>query len=161
MLRHAAPSFGLPWHTPVHGDDGLPTHGLPLVEPMRQIGHGCVPFPVRITLALSERFAVASPVERSIVPLAGAVNVFATQVDTGPFGTGSGGPKLQPVSVQSNVAPCADVAPSVHDEPVQLAVKRLVDPSGASVSGAFEFPPPTSSPPQVRSRSTVVPVVSL
>jgi hypothetical protein len=116
---------------------------------------------VSTTLALSDRLVVLAPVERSSVPLAGPVKVSATHVDIAPFGTGSGGPKLHPVSVQSNVGPGADVGPSVHADPLQLAVKRLVEPSGVSTSGAPELPPPTSRPPHVRFRNTVVPLVSL
>jgi hypothetical protein len=40
-LVQGEPWFGLPSHTPVQGELGVPAHAGPLVEPERQIGHGC------------------------------------------------------------------------------------------------------------------------
>jgi hypothetical protein len=117
--------------------------------------------PVTTVLELSDAFVELTPVDVSSVPLAGAANVLTTQVESWPFGIGSGGPKLQPVFVQSNVAPAVVVAPSVQVVPLQLAVKRLVAPSGVGPSGTVEAPPPMFRPPHVRLFSTVVPVVSL
>src|SRR5262245_2537577 len=70
------------------------------------------------------------------------------------LGIGSGGPKLQPVLVQSGsgvfTGGTADVGPIVQLEPVQLSAYRLVAPSGMKASGMFPMPPPMFRPPQVR-----------
>ena len=39
-LVQGEPWFGLPSHTPVQGELGVPAHAGPLVEPERQIGQG-------------------------------------------------------------------------------------------------------------------------
>ena len=65
------------------------------------------------------------PVEMSMVALAGALKVFTTHVVVPPFGIPSGGPKLQPVLVQSTVAELAGgtvvYALRVHELPAQPA----------------------------------------
>src|SRR5262245_21363415 len=89
-----------------------------------------------------------------MVPLAGAVHVFITQVVWPPCGIGSGVPKLHPVSVQSGPAVLTggvtDVGPMLQLVPVQLSEKRLIEPSGVGPSATKEPPPPMLSPPQVR-----------
>src|SRR5262245_11399626 len=104
----------------------------------------------------------AAPVERSMVPPAGALQVFWTHVvmtEIAGFGIGRGVPKLQPVLVQSGsaefTAGVAVVGPMSHDDPVQLRVKRLIDPLGTGPSGTSELPPPMLRPPQVRFLRTV------
>jgi hypothetical protein len=131
----------------VHGLAGEPAHAGPETEPLRQIGHGCLGADVRSTFDVSAIEADVTPVEMSMVPLAGAENLFATHVDSAPFRMGSGGPKLQPVFVQSNPAPAAVVGPSLHEVPVHDSVKRFVEPSGVVDSGTVDWPPPMSSPP--------------
>src|SRR5262245_52588907 len=99
----------------------------------------------------------AAPVARLKVPLAGALQVFRTQVvitGIAGFGIGRGVPKLQFVFVQSGwaefTAGVAVVGPMVHDGPVQLRVKRLIDPLGTGPSGTSELPPPMLRPPHLR-----------
>jgi len=94
---------------------------------------------------------------RSTVPLAGALQVFSTQVvsvGSEGFGIGSGVPKLHPVLVQSGAALFAggmvEVGPIVHIEPVQLSENWLIEPSGVGPSPTRELPPPMLRPPQVR-----------
>src|SRR5262249_4740490 len=128
---------------------------------LRQIGHGCDALPVTIVFDDSDAFTLESPVERSSEPLPGAANVFCVHTDRDPFTIGSGGPNLQPTSVQSHVGPAALRALSVQLDPVQSARKRLVAPSGVGPSGTVDPPPPRFKPPQVRVFSTVVPSVSL
>jgi hypothetical protein len=96
------------------------------------------------------------------VPLAGAFQVFSTQVvipGIVGFGIGSGVPKLQPVSVQSGsavlTAGAVDVGPMLQLEPLQLSANRLCEPSGVGPSGMREAPAPMLSPPQVRFLMTV------
>jgi hypothetical protein len=161
VLVQADPCVGPASQTPVQGVPGDPAQAGPDVEPLRQIGHGCVALPVTTTFELSDTLVLLAPVPRSRVPLAGVAKVFATQVESAPFLIGSGGPKLQPVLVQSKVAPADDVGPSVQLDPVQLVVKRLVAPSGVGPSGTVDCPPPMLSPPQVSDLIEVVPVVSL
>src|SRR4029453_18122686 len=105
----------------------------------------------------SGTLVVWAPVERSSVPLAGALQVFSTQVvraGTASFGISSGVPKLQPVVLQSGAAELGGGvvvnAPMVQVGPVQLSVNRLVAPSGVGPSETIEPPPPTLRPPQVR-----------
>jgi hypothetical protein len=97
------------------------------------------------------------PLARSSVPLAGALQVFSTQVVSAwaaGFGIGSGVPKLHPVSVQSGsgvfTGGTVDVRAIVQLEPVQLSANRLVEPSGIGPSATTEPPPPMFRPPQVR-----------
>jgi hypothetical protein len=66
-----------------------------------------------------------------------------------PFGIGSGVPKLHPEPVHWKPGPAAVVAPSVQLFPVQLTVKRLVDPSGVGPSATVDRPPPMFKPPHV------------
>lgn len=153
VLVHAAPWFGLPSQTPTHGEPGVPAHGAPAIVPTRQSGQGWVTLPVTIVREVSETFIELTPVEVSSVPLAGAANVFATQVERpglSTFGIGSGVPKEQPVFVQSMAPTGASVGPMVHDEPAQVVVKRFVEPSGVGPSATVDSPPPMLSPPQVR-----------
>jgi hypothetical protein len=112
--------------------------------------------PVRKMADESATFVVWAPVERSSVPLAGALQVFSTQLvraATG-FGISSGVPKLHPVVLQSGTAELGGGAvvnaPMVQSVPVQLSVTRLVAPSGVGASWKIEPPPPTLRPPQVR-----------
>src|SRR5262249_12405 len=60
----------------------------------------------------------AWPVPLSTVPLTGCAKVFTTQVESPPLGIGSGGPKLQPVSVQSTPPPLPSVGASRQSAPV-------------------------------------------
>src|SRR4029453_5512939 len=103
----------------------------------------------------SGTLVVWAPVERSSVPLAGALQVFSTQVvraGTAAFGISSGVPKLQPVLLQSGAAGCGGGgvgnAPMVQVAPAQLSVNWLVAPSGVGPSWTIEPPPPTLRPPQ-------------
>src|SRR5262245_10697743 len=99
----------------------------------------------------------AAPVLRSMLPLAGALQVFSTHVVMTVivgFGIGRGVPKLQPVLVQSGsaefTAGVAVVGPMSHEGPVQFRVKRLIDPLGTGPSGTSELPPPMLRPPHFR-----------
>jgi hypothetical protein len=99
-----------------------------------------------------------TPVDRSSVPLAGALQVFRTQVVSSGrsgFGIGSGVPKLHPVSVQSGplvlTGGMSDVGPRMHCEPVHDSENRLLEPPGVGPSGTMLAPPPMLRPPQVRS----------
>src|SRR5262245_53885032 len=111
----------------------------------------------------------AAPVLMLIVPLAGAAQVFSTQVEMPGlvgFGTGSGVPKLHPVVVQSGAVlltgGAAEVGPTLQSPPEQLSLQappaaqlsanRLVEPSGVGPSGTVERPPPMLRPPQWRVR---------
>ncbi len=154
---HAAPWFGLPSHTPVHGEPGDPAHAAPPTD-TAQIGHGCVGFPVRIVAELSAKSHVASPLDRSSVPLGGAgvgawPNVLVTHTERPEFEIGSGTPNRQPTAVQSTPA-CVEpdaVGPMLHKEPLQPdSVKRFVAPDGVVLSGTCERPPPSERLPQVR-----------
>src|SRR5687767_8390299 len=98
-LTHGMLWSGPPSQTPVHGDAGEPVQAGPLVEPERQMGHGCDGVPVSTAVELSDTWRVAAPVVRSIVPPAGAEKLFCTHVERPPFTIGSGVPKLQPVAV--------------------------------------------------------------
>jgi hypothetical protein len=82
------------------------------------------------------------------VPVEGAVNELTLHADRPPFGTGTGGPKLQPVVVQSKPGPLVFVGPIGHAvssdrmqprSPV-FRLKRLTAPSG-SVDGAMPLTP--------------------
>jgi hypothetical protein len=91
------------------------------------------------------------------VPLAGALQVFSTQVlsaGSAGFGIGSGVPKLHPVLVQSGAAVftagAVEVGPIVQLEVGQWTANRLIEPSGVGPSGTPARPPPRSRPPQVR-----------
>ena len=66
----ADPWLGLPSHTPVHGAAGDPTQAAPPTE-TAQMGQGWVGTPVRTVPEFSRKSSVASPVERSRVPLTG------------------------------------------------------------------------------------------
>src|SRR5262245_52201948 len=97
------------------------------------------------------------PLVRSSVPLAGALQVFSTQlvsVTIAGLGIGSGVPKLHPVVVQSGAVLLTgggiEVGPIVQLAPVQLSANRLVEPSGVGASGTTVPPPPMFRPPQVR-----------
>ncbi len=155
MLTQDAPWFGLPSHTPVQGEPGVPTHGAPAVEPMRQTGHGWVALPVTTEIDVSGIVTWLVPVERSSVPLAGPEKMFWTHVVVPPFGIGSGVPNTQPVFVHLNPGPSASVGPRVQVVPVHEVVKRLVAPSGVGPSATVDAPPPMSRPPQVRFLSGV------
>jgi hypothetical protein len=124
--------------------------GLPAAE---HFGQGCAALPVRTTWDWSGTFVVDVPAVRSTVPLAGAVQVLSTQVDSPALGIGSGVPKLHPVSVQSGPAVLTvggvDVEPRVQLVPAQLSEKRLIEPSGVGPSATMEPPPPMFRPPQV------------
>jgi hypothetical protein len=105
----------------------------------------------------SGAFVDEVPVDRSSVPLAGALQVFSTQLVIDGivgFGIGSGVPKLHPVSVQSGTAlltgGAVEVGPIVQLDPVQLSANRLIEPSGVGPSGMREAPAPMLRPPQVR-----------
>jgi hypothetical protein len=146
----------------VHGDAGDPVHAGPLVDPERQIGHGCAGMPVRTAVAFSATSRLATPFVVSIEPPLGAANLLSTQVERPPFTIGSGVPKLQPVAVQSYVEPGAPSALKEHDVPaLQSATQRFVEPSGVGPSGTVELAPPRLKPPHVRFLITVVPATSL
>jgi hypothetical protein len=140
---------------PVPGLPGEPLTGTPPASPHR--GQGCARLAVKNTADESATFVVWAPVERSSVPLAGALQVVCMQVlraGMAAFGISSGAPKLHPVVLQSGSAELGGGvvvnAPMVQVGPVQLRVNRLVAPSGVGPSGRFEPPPPTLRPPQVR-----------
>ena len=101
LLVHASPPLGLPSHTPMHGLAGDPLHGLPLVDPIRQIGQGWVGFEVRIVLELSSKSRLATPLEVLRVPATGCEKVFSTHTESPAFEIGSGVPKRHPVVVHS------------------------------------------------------------
>jgi len=155
VLTQVAPWFGLPSQTPVHGEPGVPTHGAPAVEPMRQTGQGWVELPVTTEIDVSGIVTWLTPVERSSVPLAGAEKTFWTHVVVPPLGIGSGVPNTQPVFVHLKPGPSASVGPSVQVSPEHEVVKRLVAPSGVGPSATVDAPPPMSRPPQVRFLSGV------
>ena len=94
------------------------------------------------------------PSVRFTVPVAGADQVFITQVVSvaaDGFGISSGVPNRQPVAVQSKLGPAVKTGPSWQAPVVsQFRLNRLVDPSGVGPSGMIEPPPPMLSPPQVR-----------
>src|SRR4029450_12645144 len=105
----------------------------------------------------SGTLVVWAPVERSSVPLAGALQVFSTQVvraGTAAFGISSGVPKLHPVLLQSGAAELGGGvvvnAPMVQAGPAQLSVNWLGAPAGGGAPGTIDPPPPTLRPPQVR-----------
>src|SRR5690349_10178528 len=102
----------------------------------------------------SGTLAVNSPVARFTVPVVGAAKVFSTQVDRPALGMGSGGPKRQPVFVQSMPPPAPVLGSSGHSSPVHApSTNRLVAPSGIAPSGTRPFPAPMSSPPHAIARS--------
>jgi hypothetical protein len=65
---HAAPWFGLPSHTPVHGDASVPLHAAPPTE-TAQIGHGWAGLPVSTVAELSWNVQLAAPVDVLRVPV--------------------------------------------------------------------------------------------
>ncbi len=161
-----APWFGLPSHTPVQGEPGVPAHADPAAPPTdgAHTGHGCAGRPVRTVAEFSWKFQVASPVALSSVPLgATGENVFVTQTERPAFEMGSGVPKRQPTSVQSTpagVLPAA-VGPMLQSEPTQPpSVNRFVAPGGVALSGTCEMPPPRDRLPQRRFLSGMVPATS-
>ena len=121
---HAAPWFGLPSQTPVHGDAAEPTQPRH-PPPRRRSGTAATGLPVRIVAEFSWKFQVAAPLALSSVPLAApwpcATNVFVTHTERPAFEMGSGTPKLQPTSVQSTPAGVDPdvVGPMVHVVPTQ------------------------------------------
>ncbi len=151
LLTHAAPWFGLPSHTPLHGDAGLPLQAAPPTD-VAQTGHGWAGRPVRMVTEFSWKFSTAPPVDVSSVPLTGDENVFVMHTDSPALLIGSGVPNRQPASVQST-SPGVDpavVAPTVHDEPVHESVNRFVAPDGVALSGTCSMPPPSDRLPHAR-----------
>ena len=96
--------------------------------------------PVRYRCRPKLTLAVVAPVTRFTVPVDGVVNVLTLHAESPPFGTGTGGPKLQPVVVQSKPGPVVMVGPighAVSNERMQpmspvLRLKRLTAPSGSA-----------------------------
>jgi hypothetical protein len=84
---HAAPWFGLPSHTPVHGEPAEPEHAAPPTD-TAQIGHGWVGTPVRTVAELSSKSHVAAPLVLSSVPVGGDENVL-TPLDAERFRVGA------------------------------------------------------------------------
>ena len=134
MLTQAWPWLPLPWQTPVQGLDGVPAQAAPVIEPIRQIGHGCALLPVNTVRAVRRTLSTMPPVDVSSVPAAGALNVFSVQTDSPAFGTGSGVPNRQPVAEQSYADVPVEIGPTVHDEPVQEVENRVAEPDGVAES---------------------------
>jgi len=131
--------------------------GVPLPE---HRGQGCASMPVRTLSDERATFVDDAPVVRSRVPLAGALHVFITQVESTPFFIGSGVPKLQPASVQSGplvlTGGAADVGPILQLEPAQLSANRLIEPAGVAPPDTVDPPPPMYRLPQARFLSTAL-----
>ena len=97
------------------------------------------------------------------MPVAGAVKVPTLHAESAPFGTGTGGPKLHPVVVQSKPGPTVLVGPSGHavrserTQPVSLVftLKRFTAPSGSADDGMVLTPSPSARLPQARGVRTV------
>src|SRR5262249_47404570 len=158
VVVQVMPARGPASQVPVAGLLGLPLTAGPLPPPLLHTGQGCMALPVRLVNEASLTFGDDAPVLTSMVPLAGAVQVFITHELVPLFAIGSGVPKLQPTVVQSGsavlTAGTSVVGPIVQVEPAQLSENRLVEPSGVGPSATVEKPPPMFRPPQVRFFST-------
>src|SRR5262249_1381287 len=116
------------------------------VVPAQRLGRTS---PSRKTVEASWKSRLPAPVSHLAVPLAGVAIVLRTQVLRGGvpgFGTGRGGPKRQPTSVQSRSLPVSagGALAGCHPlpgQPVALDTGRPL--SGVRLGGCALIPPPT------------------
>ena len=140
----------------VHPTWHLPEFVTPGVPPKHR-GQGSAALAVRNTAEVSGKLPTNSPVATVSEPLAGAENVFCTQVDVPAFEIGRYGPKTQPVSEQCRLLPVwAAVRPlTVSTGGLPARFIWVSAPAGVGPSATVEVPPPTLSPPQVSAFRTL------